>query len=288
MNLYFVEKFSEGDLDLQLEAMRKYMVFTELHQADAIFCGSVAKMHKAMTARNESGKPLVVYCWDYYLWAHEGRRREGNAWHWPTYAKFMQGADLVLVPSRGQALRLKELLNIDAVVVKTGIKRWDEYYDLDVKDSDFILDPLRYYDADENHKWADLAAEKLSIPIIHSEHQYGDEEFGRLIASCSFMTSCVQEASTGALTLAEGLWLGKTSLVSNSPFMGARDYLGDFGHYFQYDDFDDLVLKMKHMWDERPIVNKVRAREWMDRELTFDTMAKNIYENIYRILPTNR
>jgi hypothetical protein len=280
MNMYFVENFSEGDCDGQSVAMRKRFKFTKLDEADFIFCASVMKMREAMVAKANSHIPLVIYCWDYYLFAHDGRHK---GWEWKHYAQFMKDADLVLVPSSGQQLRLKELLGIDSVVVKSGITT----YDLPIIDGDFILDPLRYY-PEEQRTWAEQAAEKLGIPIIHSEHQYKKEDFKKLVASCTFLTCCVPEASTGSLTISEGLWLGKPSLLSNSPYMGGKDYLKDYATYFQWDDFDDLVAKMKDMWENRRKLDLEEVRSYMRKELAHDKMISDMYEAIHNHIKTHR
>lgn len=277
IKLYFVEKFTEGDKDQQLDAMRQYFTFVELDQADAIFCASVVSMEKAIMAHNETKKPLAIYCWDYYLFAHDGRH---TGWNWKRYAELMAQADIIFVPSQAQQLRLKELLGLDSVAVKTGILT----YEHEITDAGFILDPLRYY-PDEQAKWPEQAAKELGIPIIHSEHQYSQEEFRKLVASCTFMTCAVPEASTGGLTLSEGLWLGKPSLISNSPFQGANDYLESWAYYFQYDDYQDFKNKMKEMWENKPKPTDINfLRESMRESFSFDKMAKELYENIKNTL----
>lgn len=272
MNIYWVEKKSEGDTELQIGALRQYVNLSGLDQADVIFCASIDAMTKTKEAM-DSGKPLAVYCWDYYQWAHDGHHP--GSWNWGQYADLLRSAQLVFVPSGAQQKRLKETLGVSSTVVRSGIKVRTG----DVRDGGFILDPVRYY-PDPNRTWAEDAAKELGIPIIHSEHQYSAEEFNDLVCSCTFMTSCVREASTGGLTLAEGLWLGKRSLVSDSPYMGARDYLGDYGVYFQYDSFEDLKSKMKQMWEDRKSVD---ASLYLEKNLTFSRMARDIYENLARV-----
>lgn len=272
MKMYFVDKFSEGDSDAQVVAMRKYFEFTDVLDCDVIYCASIEKMNIATSAHNTTGKPLITYCWDYYLWAHTGKH---SGWNWVQYAQFMKECDLVIVPSSTQQLRLKELLDIDSVVVKTGVTVYDDM----ITDKGFILDPLRYY-PEENRDWAVKAAELLEIPLIHSEHGYSHEEFRELVASCTFMTSCVREASTGSLALIEGLYHGKPALVSNSPYQGAKDYIGEFGYYFQYDNFDDLVAKMKEMWENKPKIERKKAKKYIKENFSYDVMAKNLYEQI--------
>lgn len=268
IKLHFVEKFSEGDTDRQLEAMREYFEFVSLPDCDVIYCASIVMMGQAKAAKLNTRKPLVVYCWDYYKWAHEGKN---HSWNWRDYADFLRMADLVLVPSQAQQLRLEEILGIHSVVVKTGIP----IYDYPVVDHNFILDPVRYYPVAQE-KWAEQAAKELGIPLIHSEHQYSAEDFKGLVASCTFLTCAYEEASTGGLSLMEGLYLGKPSLVSDSPYMGARDYLGEYGTYFKWDDYEDFKSKMKDMWENRKQLN---ATEYM-KEFEYNIMAKNLCEAI--------
>lgn len=277
IKLYFVENISEGNTDLQIRAMKEYFSFTTLEQADAIFCASVERVEQAFTAWVQTKKPFAIYCWDYYLFAHDGRH---TGWNWKKYAEILSYAHIIFVPSLAQQLQLKELLGLDSMIVKSGI----ETYEHKITDAGFILDPLRYYPV-EQAQWPERAAKELGIPLIHSEHQYKDRvEFRKLVASCSFMTCAVPEASTGGLTLSEGLWLGKVSLISDSPFQGAEDYVGKYSVHFKHNDYEDFKRKMKEMWDEHPFYDGVDSmRLYMTKELTFDKMAKGIYEGIKKI-----
>lgn len=276
IKLYFVEKFSEGDKDRQLDAMREYFQFVPLGEAEAIYCASIVTMEQAMSAKHQSGLPVAVYCWDYYLFAHDGRHK---GWDWKLYASFLVTADVVFVPSRAQQRRLKELLNLDSIVVRSGVLT----YEHEVTDAGFILDPIRYY-PDEQAHWPEKAAKELGIPIIHSEHQYSEEEFRKLVASCTFMTCAVPEASTGGLSLAEGLWLGKKTLVSNSPYNGAKDYLRNYAMYFRYDDYGEFKRKMLFMWNTRIKAGRTSVRYYMERFLSFDAMAKGLHAGISMII----
>lgn len=258
--LYFIENFSEGDTDRQLLAMQKVFDFVPPEEADFFYLASIFKLHEAMNLKAQFKKPIVVYCWDYYLWKHQSDAI------WNQYAAFLRKADLVLVPSTGQQRRLKELLDIDSVVVHTGIPTYEQ----PVSDGNFILDPVRYY-PEENQFWAGEAAKELGIPFIHSEHQYSEEEFQKLVASCTFLTCAYREASTGGLSLMEGLHLGKPSLVSNSPYMGAVDYLGEYGYYFQYDDYQDLKKQMAYLWETRPQMDGDHVKNF-----SYERMAEKI------------
>lgn len=280
IKLYFINQFSEGDREEQAEAMGKYFQLTLLDEADVIFCGSIMTMDTARKAKTETSKPLAVYCWDYYTWAHEGKHHL----NWPAYADLLRMADIIFVPSNAQKLLLKKLLNLESVVVRSGIKT----YEHKITDAGFILDPLRYYPF-EQAQWPERAAKELGIPFIHSEHQYSETEFKKLVASCTFMTCAVPEASTGGLTLSEGLWLGKQSLVSDSPFQGASDYLKNYGTYFDSSYYENFKNQMELMWKNREYLGFPKEmKEYMTKELSFDRMARELYEGIQKITHSNQ
>mgnify|MGYP001047035097 CR=1 FL=1 len=273
MNIYFVDKASEGDTDLQVDALRKYANLTDLDQADVIYLATIRSMHKALAARNHSGKPLAVYCWDFYSWAKDNKKHDRNDWN--IYEQLLREADIVFVPSKATQLGLYEMFNIDSLVVHTGINT----YEGETKDAGYILDPVRYY-PEEQAKWPEQAASELGIPFIHSEHKYSLEEFREVVRNCTFMTCPYKEASTGGLTLMEGLYHGKQSLVSNSPYMGAKDYVGKYGVYFKHDSYEDFKENMLHMWTNRKIIDVNEARNYIANGYTFDNMAYTIYKHL--------
>ncbi len=269
IRLHFINNKSEGDSEAQVQAMSKYFTLTD-ESPDFIYCASISHMYEAMNAMERTGKPLAVYCWDYYLWSHKKKNHSGD---WNVYAEFLKRAKVIFVPSSSQQLRLKELLGLNSYVVHTGITT----YDHEVKDGGYILDPVRYY-PEENRTWAEEVAKELGIPFVHSEHRYSLEEFRKLVSNCTFMTCAFREASTGGLTLMEGLYNGKPSLVSDSPYMGAVDYLKGFGVYFKYDDKEDLKNKMKLMWESRMFYGD-DAREHV-MTYSYENMALSIYKKL--------
>lgn len=269
MKIYFVDKFSEGDSHAQAEAMRQAgFEFVAIDEADAIYCASISVMQKAIVAKNLRDIPLVVYCWDYYLWAHGTTNMSGD---WVEYARFLESADLILVPSKAQRLRPQELLGLDSVVILSGITTFEE----PIIQGDYVLEAIRTY-PEENATWTQRACDELGIKLFHTEHQIPPTEFKKLIAGCRFMVCPVREASTGGLTLVEGLWLGKPSLISNSPYMGGKDYVGKFCTTFQYDSYDDFKAKMKKMWEHTPVVDIAKARNFVEKHLSYKVMAKKL------------
>ncbi len=270
MKLHIVKKQSEGDTKEQVEALGKlFELVDDASQADMILCMTIYVMDDTLRLVAETRKPYAVYCWDYYSWNHGDTR----VYNWPKYATMLRKASLIFVPSSAQQRRLKELTDLDSVVVHSGIKTYE--FDT-ISDGGFLLDPVRYYPEDTS-RWAVRAAEDLGIPIIHSEHQFSLDQFRVLVATCTFMTSTVNEASTGGLTLMEGRWLGKVSLINASPYMGANDYVKDA---VVFHDYEGLKKKMRLLWEMRLELSP--KPDWF-KDYTFDTMANRIYENLRAI-----
>ena len=275
IKVHYIENFSEGDSTAQLEALKKVFKLVPLEEADLIYCASVAKVKEAIEAVKTSGKPLAVYCWDYYKWAHEGRNQGFN---WALYQNLLDMASLILVPSDGQQKRLKELLNLKSVVCECGVT----FYDQEISSGDYVLDPVRNY-PEENLNWVKKACEELRIPYVHSEHKYTEQEFRMLVSNCAFMTCAYREASTGGLSLMEGLYNGKVALVSNSPYMGASNYIGEYGFYFQYDDFDDLKRMIKDLWEDRKSYDPKLTRKYC-AYFTHDAFANRLKTEFKKII----
>lgn len=218
--------------------------------------------------------PVVNYVWDYYKFAHDGK----HWFNWKPYVDFLKRSNFLIAPSSGQALRLKELLDLDSIVILTGIKVTDS----PISDGRYVLDHMRWY-PEENEKWIVRACEELGIPCVHSEHQYSDEEFKKLVANATFLACGYIEASTGGLTLVEGLWNGKTALLSNSLYMGGKDYMGEFATYFQWDDYEDCKRKLQEMWLQPPKISTKKARAFIRRSSDFGVMADKLIEAIKKI-----
>lgn len=282
MRICFVENFSESHPDALIKALTD-RGNTVVEKCDAtcnvIFSASIFKMRDSQNAkRNHPHIPMVAYCWDFYKWAWLGKH--DLPWH--DYARFLKECDRVLVPSHAQQRRLKELTGIHSEVVHAAVP----LYEAKGEDTGFVLDPLRYY-PEENRDWAVKACEELEIPIIHTEHQYEEQAFRALVATCTFIICAVREASTGSQTLIEGLWNGKPSLISDSPYMGGADYLGPFKRTFKYDDYEDLKAKIKEMYYTPPKIDVKKAREYISSRFTDAVMARKLEEHFYGVQSTH-
>jgi hypothetical protein len=242
-----------------------------------ILLGSISQQELAWTALDKYKLPLFVYCWDFYKWAWEGDEKpEGD---WKKYKLLLEKAERVFVPSKAQQLRLKEMLDVESTVIPASVG----VYEHQTRDLGYVLDPVRDY-PEENKGWVERACFELDIPYHHPNHSLTEAEFRKEVSECSFLTCAYREASTGGLTLLEGMWNGKPSLVSNSPYMGASDYLGKFGYYFQYDSYDDLKRNIAYLWDQRPKISKEVARAYIASRFTPAVFARKLKEAIHEVL----
>jgi hypothetical protein len=211
--------------------------------------------------------PLVNYVWDYYKFAHDGK----HWFDWKSYADFLKKSDKIIVPSYSQKLRLKELLGLDSVVVKAGHRM----FDAEINDKRFVLDNMRWY-PEKNERWIVDACDDLCISVIHPDHNFPSELFSKTVASCTFLACGYLEASTGGLTILEGLWLGKPTLLSDSPYQGGKDYLGDWAVYFKHDDFNDCKKKLKEMFYNTPKIDIDKARKYIIDNFSYEVMTNNL------------
>ena len=161
-------------------------------------------------------------------------------------------------------------------VIKTYIVPFEE----DVADERYILMPLREL-PDQQYSWFKSACDELGLPYVISNHQLPFEEYKKVVARCSFIVSPLYEASTGGLTLLEGYYLGKPVLISDSPYMGAKDYFGGRAWYF--DTYDDLKSKLQTLWNDTPKLNRSECRDWVLENYSVIRMAKEVDYELHRI-----
>ena len=273
MKIAWIDKFSEADATeviKELEILGVEVVDNPDSSTRFVICGSIMKQDRAAELIREYD--IIAYCWDFYKWAKEGKHAYLN---WGKYEALLRKCTDVWVPSSSQQLRLSEW-DIPSHIIHTAIK----VYDHEVNDKGVIIDPVRWYEHDPNCYWVKDACEELGLPFFHTEHQLSYEDFKVAVHNSRFMTCGYIEASTGGLTLIEGLWNGKPSLVSDSPYMGAKDYLGKFGTYFKHSDFNDLKEKLSMMYHDPPQINVEEAREYIRENFSAKTMARKIKERL--------
>ena len=151
-----------------------------------------------------------------------------------------------------------------------------------IRNDEFVYHPVRYY-VDSNYEITNKACKKLNIPLIRSNHVLKEEKYRDVILSCSFLVTEYMEASTGGLTLLEGYYHGKNVLVSDSIYMGARDYFGDRAYYFKDGDFDDFTRMVDYLWNLEYTPDLQERREWC-QQYTIDAMVDRILNRLMELV----
>ena len=216
--------------------------------------------------------PIINYNWDVYEWY------KTQHYDWDKYGLFLNKSREIWCPSEEVILRTEEYFNAGkkCKIIKT-FARFFEYNN--VRDDRYIYQPMRYYNLDRNFGWLKRACSELSLPVKESLNILSETDFQNMIACCSFMVCEYYEASTGGLTLVEGYRLGKPVLVSDSVYMGARDYFGDKATYFIHNNYEDFKVKLKSMWDNTPKLNVEECKKHTD-QFKLSAMVNNMINRL--------
>ena len=222
--------------------------------------------------------PFINYTLDFYKTVWTAPNPHG--YNWGAYRDIIKTATEVWCISNEVKQRLtEEGINPDLCTV---MKIWARFFDYDgpILDKRYILNPARPYAADKNYGWLDRACEELQIPVVKSGNQMTEEQFQKVIAECSFMCTEYNEQSTGCLTLLEGYKLGKVSVVSDSPYEGVRDYLGDRAIYFDDNNYYDFKRVIKRTWENTPQLNLKECEEFCNAHPTLEETVDVIIERL--------
>lgn len=215
----------------------------------------------------------IMYVWDCYPWTD-------YFWDYNEVTTYTE----VWVPSEEVILRLKEAYGIDESKCKV-IKAYTHFFDTEstpVIENKFVYHFARPYN-DPNYKITDKACDLLKIPLVRGNHNLPREKYEQTILSSSFLVTEYMEASTGGLTLLEGYYHGKNVLVSDSIYMGARDYFGNRAYYFKDGDFDDFVRMVDYLWKLEYTPDLEERRQWC-QQYTIDAMVDRILNRLEELL----
>ncbi len=78
----------------------------------------------------------------------------------------------------------------------------------------------------------------------------------------------------------EGYKLGKGSVVSDSPYEGVRDYLGDRAIYFDDNSYEDFKRVIKETWENTPKPDLDDCRAFCDAHPTLEETVDVIIERL--------
>jgi len=222
--------------------------------------------------------PMINYNWDLYGWVDV---HSTAGYNWKAYGEVLKKSLEIWAPSQEVILRTEEFFNLEKKcrVIKTFARLFD--YNGKIEDNRYIYQPMRYYKKDKNFGWLKKACLELDIPLYESLHRLSESEFQKIIACCSFMVTEYHEASTGGLTLIEGFRLGKPVVVSDSKYMGARDYFGDKAIYFKDNSYEDFKQTIKRTWENTPKLDLEMCKKHTDQyslDKMINKMTKRMYE----------
>jgi len=223
--------------------------------------------------------PMINYNWDFYGWVD---MKSSGGYNWPGYGELLKKSLEIWTPSEEVNIRTEEFLGLGhkCKIIKTFARLFD--YKGEIKDGRYIYQAMRHYNNDKNIGWLKKACSELNIPLYESLHKLSEIDFQKVIAECSFLVTEYHEASTGGLTLIEAHRLGKPVIVSDSKYMGARDYFGERAIYFNDDSYDDFKNTIKQTWDNTPKLDINDCIEFTN-QYKLDNMVSQMYNRLLEL-----
>ena len=220
--------------------------------------------------------PMINYNWDLYGWIW---KRQGS-YDWKLYGELLDKSAEIWCPSEEVVLRTEEFFGLGdkCRIIKTYARIFD--YNKPIPKGDYIYQPMRHYRLDKNFGWLRKACDELNIPLKESLHKLSEEDFRDFIANCRFMCTEYHEASTGGLTLIEGYRLGKPVVISNSKYMGARDYFGNRAIYFDDNSYENFKKVIKDTWENTPILDIEDCKKFVDTLPSIESMVAEMISRL--------
>lgn len=222
----------------------------------------------------------ISYVWDLYPWTP-----------YAVKCNYIQNLTELWVPSNDVKLRLNEIYKINdskIQIIKTYVEFFEDENN-EVNNKNFIYHPVRGYSQDPNFEFCKQICSELNIDYLgHGNREHATiapfEKYKTNVLTCSFLTTEYMEASTGGLTLLEGYYHGKNVLVSDSKYMGARDYFGDRAYYFKDGDIEDYKNKIKILLEKaKEPVTDLEDRKQFCEQYRIDNMVKQIINRLNKL-----
>lgn len=268
-----------ADLVPHLEDLGHEIVWNDIDEScDVIICWSLSQMELTKKLRAKApGVPLINYNWDVYEWT----RTDARGYDWDAYGRFLKESIDIWTPSIPVGMRMSEYYDIQKYHIIQTFARFFEP-PVEVEDKRFVINVMRAQ-KDRNYGMFEKACTELGIPYYSPNHEWSETEFQEKLSTCTFLVCPYYEASTGGLTLLEGHRLGKPVLMSNSRYMGGREYFGSRARYFQHDNIESLKNELLKLWHGTPKLN-IRDCYNFTEKFTSKKMAKNIHLRLKEIL----
>ncbi len=229
---------------------------------------------------------VVHYCWDLYPWVVEDGRHPDRA-RWVHYLTELRTATEVWVPTPPVARRVEQYTGRGAVVVPPVYCPWEPDATPSVTDSGLVVDVMRHYPGDPNADAVGRACDELGLPWVKTGASLPWPEYKKAVCSARLLVSAYREASTGSLALLDGYKLGKTVLVSDSEWNGARDLFGTRAHKFRFEDAAHLreeIQELYHRPDRYEFgYNEPERAAWVRDTYGEAAFARRVADNLGRL-----
>lgn len=294
MKIWFPDFFTEahrkpGEGEVLASYLEKYGIICSREltsDCEYIFCGTIWLAAKVEEARKAfPAIPVIHYNWDLYPFQVYERSdyQRANPDIWVPYLKMLQNCHEIWVPSECTIKRTFEFTGRKALVVMTSVRPWSF---TSADRGSYAVDVMRKY-PDPNRDAAAEACKAVGIKLVESRNELAWPEFCSTIGNARFLISAQFEASTGGLTLLEGLWHGVPSLISNSPRHGGIDYFKDAPEgaatFFQWDSPPCLQKAVLEMYHDTPRVSISEAREFIMKHYSEEAMAKRMATRLWEL-----
>jgi hypothetical protein len=98
------------------------------------------------------------------------------------------------------------------------------------------------------------------------------------------MCNDYHESSTGGLGLLEGYNLGKLSVISDSQYQGASDYLNDDVIRFEDDSYEDFKRVIKETWESVPTTDLKKCQDFCNAHPSIDDNVDFMIERMKALI----
>lgn len=229
--------------------------------------------------------PVCEYSWDLYDNQVEGGLNSpdpASRDFWERHIERLKRCAKILVPSNWCKKPVWKRTRVSTSTVLSGVRLFHEAE----LESQYVFDPIRPLDKDVGI--AKRLCDNHGIPCVHGKTSLGRPEYRKTVANCRFMVTTATQASTGGLSLLEGYALGKPVLLTNSPTSGIIDYFGKEGerpgvYYYQWDNHDNLLHKLKHLWHNCPKLDADECRAWVESRYGGPALAERLAKEFYEV-----
>jgi len=226
---------------------------------------------------------VVHYCWDLYPWVVEDARHPDRI-RWVHYLAELRKAAEVWVPTSPVARRVEQYTGRGAVVVPPVYCPWEPLPGT-VRDGGYVVDVMRNYPGDPNADAVGRACDELGVPWVKTGASMPWDEYRKTIAGARLLVSAYREASTGSLALLDGYRLGKTVLVSDSEWNGARDLFGYRASRFAWNDYNELKQRIDVFarYPSTARFNEAERATWVEDTYGEAAFARRVADNLGRL-----